>query len=471
MIDPTIASRVQFAVTTFVHIIFPTISMGLAPFLVYFTWKEIRTDETIYANLRSFWAKIFGITFVAGTVTGIVLEFEFGMNFASFSAFVGEVMGGPLAVEGMMAFFLESTFLGVFIFGRERVSDRLYMLSAFLVALGSWLSAVWILIANAWMQTPQGYNIVMEGGQRVVELTDPIAAYANPRFPWMFVHMQTSAVLSASLFMAGIAGYYLWLGRDSDFWKKTLKVAVVLMLITAPFQVLHGDSYTRHVEDTQPAKFAAMEAQYETETGADLHLIAIPKSLDSFTDPRAQNLWTIDVPNLASVLASGGDLDARIRGLNEISNTEPWEGAGTPPVAFVFWSFRAMVLLGLWFIVLAFWAGYRWYKGTLFESSRLHQALALSTPLGVVAVEVGWMVTEIGRQPWIVQEIMTVDQGRSPGLTGGEATITLAGFVGGYLLMLTLWIYVVRRMIRNAPDGKQPSPDDRSGILGVAGDD
>ena len=471
MIDPTIASRVQFAVTTFVHIIFPTISMGLAPFLVYFTWKEITTGETLYANLRSFWAKIFGITFVAGTVTGIVLEFEFGMNFANFSAFVGEVMGGPLAVEGMMAFFLESTFLGVFIFGRKRVSDRLYMLSAFLVALGSWLSAVWILIANAWMQTPQGYDIVMEGSQRTVELVNPLAAYWNPRFPWMFVHMQTSAVLSASLFMAGIAGYYLWLGRDSDFWKKTLKVAVVLMLITAPFQVLHGDSYTRHVEDTQPAKFAAMEAQYETERGADLHLIAIPTSLESFTDPRAQNLWTLDVPNLASALASGGDLDARIRGLNEISNTEPWQGAGTPPVAFVFWSFRAMVLLGLWFIFLAFWAGYRWYKGALFESTRLHQALALSTPLGVVAVEVGWMVTEIGRQPWIVQEIMTVSEGRSAGLTGGEATITLAGFVGGYLLMLTLWIYVVRRMILNAPDGQQPSSDDRSGVLGVAGDD
>jgi len=468
MLDPTIASRVQFAVTTVVHIIFPTISMGLAPFLVYFTWKEITTDESIYVDLRSFWAKIFGITFVAGTVTGIVLEFEFGMNFAAFSAFVGEVMGGPLAVEGMMAFFLESTFLGVFIFGRERVSDRLYMLSAVLVALGSWLSAVWILIANSWMQTPKGYAI----RNGAVELTDPLAAYWNPRFSWMFVHMQSSAVLSASLFLAGIAGFYIWLGRDSQFWRKTLKVAIVLMVITAPFQVLHGDSYTRHVEDTQPAKFAAMEAQYDTETGAALHLIAIPTSLDGFTDPRTQNLWTLDVPNLASALASGGDLDARIRGLNEISNTEPWQDAGTPPVAFVFWSFRLMVLLGLWFILLAFWSAYRWYKGTLFESSRLHQALALSTPLGVLAVEVGWMVTEIGRQPWVVQGEMLTSAGRSPGLTGGEATLTLVGFVGGYLLLLALWTYVVRRMIRNAPDGHQPKGDgDRSGVLGVIGDD
>src|SRR6056297_925007 len=185
MIDPVIASRLQFAVTTIVHIIFPVMSMGLAPFLVYFTWKEIRTDEQIYEQLRAFWTKIFAISFVVGTVTGIVLEFEFGTNFAAFSTAAGELFGGPLAVEGMMAFMLEATFLGIFVFGRDRVGDKLYFVSSLMVGLGTWLSAVWILIANSWMQTPRGYEMVMRGGQEVAKLTDPVAAYLNPRFPWM----------------------------------------------------------------------------------------------------------------------------------------------------------------------------------------------------------------------------------------------------------------------------------------------
>src|SRR6056297_2584455 len=205
MIDPVIASRLQFAVTTIVHIIFPVMSMGLAPFLIYFTWKEIRTGAQVYEQLRTFWTKILAISFVVGTVTGIVLEFEFGTNFAAFATAAGELFGGPLAIEGMMAFMLEATFLGIFVFGREEVGDRLYMLSSVFVGLGTWLSAVWILIANSWMQTPRGFEMATKHGQPVVLLVDPIAAYANPRFPWMFIHMQNAAVLSVALFLTGVA--------------------------------------------------------------------------------------------------------------------------------------------------------------------------------------------------------------------------------------------------------------------------
>ncbi|WP_254531520.1 cytochrome ubiquinol oxidase subunit I [Natrinema gelatinilyticum] len=526
MVDPALASRLQFALTTIVHIVFPVMSMGLAPFLVYFTWKSIRSSDPLWERQRRFWTRIFAVSFVVGTVTGLVLEFEFGTNFAAFATFAGELFGGPLAVEGMMAFFLEATFLGIFVFGRERVDDVLYMVSAVAVGLGTWLSAVWILIANSWMQTPRGYELARRNGQPVVTLVDPVAAYLNPRFPWMFVHMQSAAVLSVALFVAGTAAYFVsrssgGLGAnggrqrerrdetdlipdssvtvgetdpstaagesptggastgtdDERFWRTSLKVALVVLLVTAPFQVVHGDSYARHVAETQPQKFAAMEAQYETDAPAALHLVAIPTDPSAFTDPRAENLWTIDIPALASILASGGDPSYAVQGLDEFE--------GSPPVAIVFWSFRAMVLLGFWFAALAVWGAYRWRHGDLFTNRRLHLALMASTPLGFVAVETGWIVTEVGRQPWVVQGLLRTESGVSPGLTGIEATLTLVGFGIVYTGLLVGYGYVVRRLFRAGPpeiesadesasDGAQrrgSRPDDETATAEVSGDD
>ena len=453
MIDPVIASRLQFALTTMVHIVFPVMSMGLAPFLIYFTWKDIRTGEPLYEQLRRFWTKIFAVSFVVGTVTGIVLEFEFGTNFAAFSTAAGELFGGPLAVEGMMAFMLEATFLGVFVFGREKVSDALYMISAVAVGVGTWLSAVWILIANSWMQTPRGYEVAHEGGRTIVHLVDPIAAYLNPRFGFMYVHMQNAAVESVALFMAGVAAYYVFRHhvwgyeiQHIEFWEATLKIALVALLITAPLQVLHGDLYARHVYETQPQKFAAMEAVWETDSYVPEYLIAIPTDLADLTDPRAKELFGIGVPGGASWLASGGDASAEITGLTEFD-------AEAPPVAIVFWAFRAMVGMGFWFILLAVWGGYRWLTGDLFEDDLLHKSLMTSSLLGIIAVELGWVVTEVGRQPWVIQGIMKTSEGVSPGLTGAEATVTLAGFVLTYAALLGLYSYVVARIIRAGPPG------------------
>ncbi|ELZ94814.1 cytochrome d ubiquinol oxidase subunit I [Haloferax mucosum ATCC BAA-1512] len=473
MLDPVIASRLQFALTTIVHIIFPVMSMGLAPFLIYFTWKDIRTDDPVYEQLRRFWTKIFAISFVVGTVTGIVLEFEFGTNFAAFSTAAGELFGGPLAAEGMMAFMLEATFLGVFVFGREKVSDALYMVSAVAVGLGTWLSAVWILIANSWMQTPRGYELASESGQLVVSLVDPIAAYANPRFPWMFVHMQNAAVLSVALFMAGVAAYHIWqrdIGNDDDggdarFWRKTLKIALVVLLVTAPFQAIHGDAYGRHVYETQPQKFAAMEAVWETDSYVPEYIFAVPTSLEHITDPRAKELLGIGIPGGASWLASGGDPQAEITGLNEFE-TE------APPVAIVFWSFRLMVAAGFWFILLAFWAAYRWWTDELYDDDLLHKAFVGSSLLGIFAVEVGWIVTEVGRQPWVIQGVLKTSDGVSPGLTGFEATLTLVGFAVVYTGLLGLYTYVIRRIIREGPpslDSLKTTPQTAS--TGVTGDD
>lgn len=451
MLDPVAASRFQFALTTVVHIIFPTVSMGLAPFLVYFTWKEIRTAEPIYEQLRRFWTRIFAVSFVVGTVTGLVLEFEFGTNFAAFATTAGELFGGPLAVEGMMAFMLEATFLGIFIFGRDRVSDRLYFLSSLAVGLGTWLSAVWILIANSWMQTPRGYEVVVENGHRVVKLTDPVAAYLNPRFPYMFVHMQNAAVESVALFMAGVAAYFVFRHhvwgyhiQQIEFWEKTLKIALVALIITAPLQVIHGDAYARHIFETQPQKFAAMEAVWETDSYVPEYIVAFPTELENLLNPRAKDLFGIGIPGGASWLASGGNPHATIRGLETFATK-------APPVSIVFWAFRSMVALGTWFMVLAGWGGYRWWRGELFEDDLLHKALMASSLLGFVAVEVGWVVTEVGRQPWVIQGVMKTRSGVSPGLTAVEATFTLIGFATGYALLLTLYTYIVARIIRQGP--------------------
>ncbi|SEO56022.1 cytochrome bd-I ubiquinol oxidase subunit 1 apoprotein [Halorientalis persicus] len=473
MFDPVIASRLQFALTTIVHIIFPVMSMGLAPFLVYFTWKEIRSGEPIYEQLRRFWTKIFAISFVVGTVTGIVLEFEFGTNFAAFSTVAGELFGGPLALEGMMAFMLEATFLGVFVFGRDRVGDKLYFVSAVAVGLGTWLSAVWILIANSWMQTPQGFELVEKGGREIVTLTDPMAAYLNPRFPYMFVHMQNAAVLSVALFMAGLGAYFVFRHHvweypieNVDFWETTLKIALIALVITAPLQAIHGDLYARHVYETQPQKFAAMEAVWETDSYVPEYIVAFPTSLADLADPKAKEIFGIGIPGGASWLASGGDPQATIVGLNEYGEA--------PPVAIVFWSFRLMVALGFWFILLGFWGVYRWWRGELLEDDLLHKSLMLSTLLGIVAVELGWIVTEVGRQPWVIQGVLKTTDGVSPGLTGAEATTTLLGFALVYLGLLALYTYVVVRIIRGGPPtGEELRVVEREGpsAEGVAGDD
>src|SRR6056297_1319540 len=414
-------------------------SMGLAPFLVYFTWREIRGGDPVYEQLRRFWTKIFAVSFVVGTVTGIVLEFEFGTNFAAFSTAAGELFGGPLAVEGMMAFMLEATFLGVFVFGRERVSDALYFVSSVAVGLGTWLSAVWILIANSWMQTPRGFELVTESGQPIVKLVDPLAAYANPRFPWMFVHMQNAAVESVALFMAGVGAYYVFRHHvwgysieNVRFWEATLKFGLLALVVTAPLQVLHGDLYARHVFETQPQKFAAMEAVWETDSYVPEYIVAFPTSMQDLLDPRAKDIFGIGIPGGASWLASGGDPQATIRGLEEFPGPQP-------PVALVFWSFRIMVALGFWFILLAVWGGYRWWRGELLEDDLLHKALMASAPLGILAVELGWVVTEVGRQPWVIQGVLQTSDAVSPGLTGAEATTTLVSFAVLYLGLLTLY--------------------------------
>jgi cytochrome d ubiquinol oxidase subunit I len=256
--------------------------------------------------------------------------------------------------------------------------------------------------------------------------------------------------------MAGVAAYFVYQHHVREhtveniaFWTTTLKIAIVALVITAPLQVIHGDLYARHVYETQPQKFAAMEALWETDTYVPEYIVAFPTDLSQLLNPRTKDLFGIGIPGGASWLASGGDPQAEIRGLNSF-DTE------APPVAIVFWSFRIMVGLGFWFILLAFWASYRWYRTELADDDLLHKALMGSSLLGILAVETGWVVTEVGRQPWVIQDVMRTAEGVSPGLSGTEATFTLLAFVGGYSLLLVLYTYVIRRIIRHGP----PTVDD-----------
>ncbi|MFC6838130.1 cytochrome ubiquinol oxidase subunit I [Halomarina ordinaria] len=440
LLSPEFGSRLQFGWTITVHIVFAALSIGLAPFIIYFTWKDVRTDDRRYTHLREFWTKVFAVGFVMGTVTGIPMSFQFGTNFPVFAEAAGEMIGGPLAFEAKMAFFLEAVFLGVLLFGRERVSDRTYVLSSVLTGAGAWLSGFWILVVNAWMQTPQGFELVERNGMEVAQLTDPVAAFFTPRMPWMYVHMINASVISVTLLVAGISAYFVWRKRDSEAWNTALRAAVVLLLVTAPFQAIHGDAYGRHIADTQEQKFAAMEAHYETGQ-ADLHLIAVPRSLDAMTDPRTDNLFTISLPALGSFLASGGDFDAEITGLHEYDEN--------PPVAVVFWSFRAMVGLGFLFIGLALWGGNLMRKGQLRERTRYLQAMMLASPLGFVALLTGWYVTEIGRQPWVIQDVLRTNDAVSTTLTASEVTGTLVAFVLLYLALVTAFGFTLKWLMED----------------------
>ena len=466
VLSPELASRAQFGWTITVHILFAALSVGLAPFVVYLTWKDVKTDDDRFERVRSFWVTVFAVGFVMGTVTGIPMSFQFGTNFPRFAEVAGELIGGPLAFEAKMAFFLEAVFLGVLLFGRERVSDRTYVLSSVLVGVGAWLSAFWILVVNAWMQTPRGYEMVTRGGLEVATLTDPIAAFLTPRLPWMYVHMVNASVISVALLVGGVSAYLVWKTHDSPAWETTLKMVVLVLLVTAPLQAVHGDAYGRHVADTQPQKFAAMEAHYETGQ-ADLHVLAFPRDPSALTDPRAENLYTVSLPGLGSFLATGGDADAEITGLDEYEEN--------PPVALVFWSFRFMVGLGFLFIGLALWGGYLTYRDRLADSDRFLQSMMAATPLGYAALLTGWYVTEIGRQPWVIQGELKTSDAVSQSLTGTEATATLAAFVVVYVGLIAVALLVLRWLVRaelRDIGGTDPSRDTGHGhIPWVGGDD
>jgi cytochrome bd ubiquinol oxidase subunit I len=435
--DALLLSRIQFGFTIGFHILFPTLTIGLAWFLVFFEAAWRRTGRPVWLRLYRFWVLIFALTFGMGVVSGLVLSYEVGTNFSRFSEFAGPVLGPLLSAEVLTAFFVEAGFLGIMLFGWDKVGPRLHFAATVLVALGTTNSAFWILAANSFMHTPQGAELV--DGRLVV--VDWWAVIFNPSFPYRLAHMLLAAFLSTSLVVAGASAWHLRRGRHPEFAAHGLKTALAVLAVAAPLQVLAGDLHGLQVERTQPMKVAAMEALWQTRAGAPFVVFAWP-------DQQAQaNRFALEIPYAGSLVLKH-DPDAVVRGLDEVPR------ADQPPVAPVFFAFRVMVALGFWFVALGAWGAWLWWRGRVTAQRRYLRLLVFSFPLGFVATIAGWLVAEIGRQPWVVHGLQRTAEAVSPIAAGAVAT-SLAAFVVVYGLLF--WAYA-HYCLQLAKAGPRPLP-------------
>jgi cytochrome d ubiquinol oxidase subunit I len=440
--DTVLLSRIQFAVTTMFHILFPTLTIGLSVFLVVVEFLWLRTREELYYRLYRFWVKFFAVNFGVGVVTGIVLEFEFGTNFSKFSYIAGNVISPLLAFEVMTAFFLESGFLGIMLFGWNRVSRHMHFLATCLVAAGTLISAFWILAANSWMHTPAGYALL--DGRFVA--TDFTAVIFNPSTWVRMNHMTVAALATSAFVVAGVSAYYLLTGRHRQLFTRSLGIALAMAGIAAPLQVVLGDQSGRKVFHHQPVKLAALEAHWDTnrEGGAGFTVLAIP-------DPEAErNRFEISIPYGLSLLATH-TLHGTVTGLKEI----PRENR--PEVGILFWAFRIMIGIGTLFLLVVIWTAVLWKRGMLFEHRGFLRTLLVIHPLGFVAVEAGWISTEVGRQPWLIYNLVRTAEGVSP-IPPGSVLWSLSLFLIIFAAVGSIYSYYVVKLIGRGPDLSSPIP-------------
>lgn len=440
--DALLLSRIQFAVTTMFHILFPALTIGLSLYLVVIELFWLQTKEETYYRMYRFWVKIFAINFGVGVVTGIVLEFEFGTNFSQFSQAVSNPFSPLLAFEAMTAFFLESGFLGIVLFGWARVNRRVHFLATCLVSLGAILSAFWILAANSWMQTPAGYRLV-DGKYWVTDFGEAIL---NPSALVRMAHMTIASFETSVFVVAGISSYFLLKGRHVPLFRRSLGIALVMAALFVPLQIYMGDLSGRQVFRDQPVKLAAIEAHWETnrQGGAPFVVVAFP-------DMEAEkNLFELSVPNVLSLLLTHS-FDGRVTGLKE----SPRENRPNVPV--VFWAFRFMVAIGFGLLIVMIWALLLWRKGRLFECRPFLRTLLIIHPLGFFAVELGWVTTEAGRQPWLVYGLMRTAEGISP-IPVGNVIWSLGLFIVSFVVVGASYFYYVLKTLRNGPDVSSPVP-------------
>jgi cytochrome d ubiquinol oxidase subunit I len=423
-------SRVQFAFTVGFHILWPTLNIGLGLMLLVWEGLWLKTQDPVYEKLYKYWVKLFALSYGMGIVTGVPLAYQFGTNFANYSAYAGSVIGPLLGVEVMTAFFLEAVFVGMMLFGWGKVTPQLHFLATLFVAIGTFNSSFWILSANSFMHTPQGVSLI--DGRLVVESW--WAVIFNPSFKWRIIHMLTASYLTASLVVAGVHGWYLLTGGTSSVIKRGYNFALICVTILAPAQILFGHSSGEDVLKHQPVKIAAMEGLWETRDHAPLVLFAIPdQALE-------KNFYEIAIPGLSSWIL-GEDTRAVVQGLKDFKED------GLPPVLPIFFSFRLMVGCGVLFLILA-----AWYLGAVFFNCLYTQRwlawfTILCAPLGFVATVAGWMVTELGRQPWIIFKLYKTAQGVST-IEPQFVLTSLVTFITVYLLMFLSFIYYAGSFVR-----------------------
>lgn len=433
--DAVMLSRIQFGLTAGFHFIFPPLTLGLTLVLLVLEGTFYRTGSPLYEKLSIFVTKILALVFVMGVASGIVLEFSFGTNWSTYSRMVGDIFGAPLAAEGIFSFFLESIFLGILVFGRNRVSRRAYLVSVFLVFFASHLSGLWIIIANSWMQTPAGY--VIEGGRAV--LTDFFAAALNHSTIQRFTHTIVGGWITGSLFLAGIAAWYLLRNRDVEAGRALLRVSLVVFIVTAVLQFGTGHAHAVQVARTQPAKMAAFEALWESQNGAPMSIIGIP-------DQKARKTHVeIAVPKLLS-LAINFDPDSRVQGLDEIPDQDE------PPVLPVYLTYHGMIGLGSLFALMALAAAALMATKRLYGARWFLWALLFAIPLPFISNELGWMAAEIGRQPWAVQGVLRTADAASVVVPPWQILFTIIMFSAIFLLIFAVFISLLVAIVRKGPD-------------------
>lgn len=431
--DPLLLSRVQFAFTICFHYLFPPITIGLAWLLVIAEFLGWRRKDQEYERLGIFFGKLLALTFVVGVATGLVMEFQFGMNWARYAGRAGDVFGAPLAAEGIFAFFLESAFMGLYIFGRRRVSRSLHWFSALMLAVGSSLSVFWIIVANSWQQTPAGFTVI---GNRI-ELISFTAAVFNPSMLIRFSHTMDSALITGAFFMAGISAYLLLKNGQNGVARKALALAIVVGFITAVLEFMPlGHKHAIQVAATQPEKFAALEGHNNTQSYAPLVVLALPGG-----EP-LRMIPVLEIPGFLSYLAFGKS-QAVVEGL------DAFPPELIPPRVLTYFSFHIMVLLGLYFIALMGWALWKLYRRRLYNNRLLLRILFWSLPLPILAGEMGWITAEVGRQPWIVYRVLKTADAHSITVSGGEILFSLTLFFFIYMLLGGLYVFLLVRKVKS----------------------
>lgn len=434
-LDPILLSRMQFAFVVSFHAIFPVFTIGLAAWIALLEAMNFRNPDPVRLKLSQFWIKIFAVVFGMGVVSGIVMAFQFGTNWSNFSYASSNFMGPILSYEVVTAFFLEATFLGVLLFGRDRVPPGVHLLAACMVALGTFLSSFWILSANSWFQTPAGVELV-DGHFQVLSWMEAIF---NPSLPYRFAHVALASFITGGFVVAAVSSWYLVRGRNLQSSRMALKMTVAMLAVATPLQLLVGDMHGLNTLEHQPIKVAAMEGHWETKKGAPLILFAVPDS------SAEKNHFEIAIPYLGSLILTHS-LDGEVQGLKSVAPED------RPPVGIVFWSFRVMVAIGMLFILLSWAALVQMLRGKLEQSPRLLKVLSISYPLPFIAVLAGWFVTEVGRQPWIVYGMMRLSEAVTPSLTGWMVLVTLIGYIAVYSVVFGAGVYYLRRVIVAGPE-------------------
>ncbi|WP_425362540.1 cytochrome ubiquinol oxidase subunit I [Candidatus Tisiphia endosymbiont of Hybos culiciformis] len=436
--DPNLLSRIQFAFTISFHIIFPSFTIGLASWLAVVEGLWLKTGNNIYQEIYKFWVKIFAITFGMGVVSGVVLSYQFGTNWSGFSDKIGNVLGPLLAFEVLTAFFLESSFLGIMLFGWNRVSKKMHFTATLIVAIGTIISAFWILSANSWMQTPTGYEVRADNILYPVSWLDIIF---NPSFPYRFCHMMVAAYLTTAFVIGGVAAWYLVRNKFVAHAKTMFGMAMLMAVFVAPIQLFIGDQHGLNTLEYQPAKVAAMEGIWDTEEGAALRLFGWPSAQEETTK------YTIEIPKVASLILTHS-LDGEVKGLKE------WSKENRPPVLIVFLCFRVMVGIGILMIITGAIAVVLYLRKRLFDTKWFQYWCMLMTPTGFIAVLSGWFVTEIGRQPYIVYNIIRTSEASSPVL-GQHIFASLIAFVIVYVFIFGSATYYIIDLIKKGPIANQ----------------